>query len=1109
MTDRQLVVRFKGEDDGLTRTTQGIATKTKQAGEEISRGLAQGAKGGSQLDRALQQVDRSGSAAAKAFATVDRAALGVSKAQARAADAADDLTRAQQKADAIQKRHKAGSAAVEDALMKVASASRKVEVAQEEAELAQKDLTRAQESAVGAQHDLAASQKQVADAQQQSNRAAEQSGDRIRRGAEKGRGGMSVLGTAVSGVTKLFAPLLAAAAGFQALDWVKGSIDKASDLGESMSKVEQIFGKDASKAINDFASQGAKKLGQTRLSVLDAAGTFGVFGKSAGLTGQKLGNFSNDLVQLSTDLASFHNTSPEEAVEALAAALRGESEPMRKYGVLLDDASLRQEALKQGLIKTTKEALTPQQKVLAAQALIMKQTKDAQGDFEKTSGGLANQQRILAASFEETQTKLGQAFLPVVNKAVSFLNDNLLPVVDKVIGGFGAFFDLLVNGDYTSALSDLFGIEEDSPLVDFLLDARDAVTGFFDSVQKGLGEFDPSKLADLFGPLTDLDRVKRVGGAWADVFETFREPVTGGIPDWVNNELMPTFERFGQTVQDAWAQVQPIIDDISVAIAGFLSDHEPEISAAATQIGDIVTGLVDLVGGTLKTWADNAAKFWADWGWLVEDVVGAVFERILGIVQGALKSLSGIIDLATGLITGDWDKAWEGLKKTFQGLWDILVSLVTGGTRQMTDIAKRMGLVDALAGAVRWVRDTWSGIKDFLAKPVQAGKDAIDTAVNLIGSSMDRIKEAAAKPIRFVINTVFNSGIREAFNSIAKTFGSDLRIPYLSAGFDRGGWTGPGGEHDPAGVVHADEFVVKKKSRNRFEQKFPGYLQYINDNGTLPGYDGGGWVKPINAQSSGWNGGRYKSGAWHGGLDFPAPTGTQVVSPGAGIVAAKRMLETSYGHHYVLQMLNGYRVILAHMSKLNLLPTVGMPVLPGMQLGLSGSTGNSTGPHLHFEVIPPGGSHMSAVDPTSMIGGYAAIPGIADIGNLIKDRFAGALDQLDTLGNSPLAQVTKAIPNKLVGMAGDAIKNGLGLVRDNGGPLPVGPSLVYNGTGRQEWVSTGQQMDRILDLLEKRTTTSVTVTPDHRGFRDVIRAVIEEEYPEVAGRRRQPAGVAS
>src|SRR5205085_11909783 len=174
-----------------------------------------------------------------------------------------------------------------------------------------------------------------------------------------------------------------------------------------------------------------------KLDLLDAAGTFGTFGKAAGLSGDDLVSFATGFNGLSTDLASFFNSSPEEAMEAISSGLRGEAEPLRKYGVLLDDAQLPQEALKQGLIKTTKDALTPQQKILAAQALIYAQTKDAQGDFAKTSGGLANQQRILSAQWKEAKTRLGTTLLPFVNKAIQTFNRGFGPAIDGIASAFG------------------------------------------------------------------------------------------------------------------------------------------------------------------------------------------------------------------------------------------------------------------------------------------------------------------------------------------------------------------------------------------------------------------------------------------------------------------------------------------------------------------------------------------------------------------------------------------------------------------------------------------------------------------------------------------------
>jgi hypothetical protein len=226
-----------------------------------------------------------------------------------------------------------------------------------------------------------------------------------------------------------------AAVGAFAIKVAVDGVKAASDLSETVSKVGVLFGDSASK-VEEFAATAATSLGQTKQQALDAASTFAIFGKSAGLAGDDLVKFSTDFVGLASDLASFNNTSPEDAIQAIGAALRGETEPLRRYGVLLDDASLRQAALGLGIIKTTKEALTPQQKVLAAQELIYRQTSAAQGDFERTSDGLANSQRILTAQIQNIQTEIGTALLPIVLKMTTVFSQDFLPVIQSIANAF-------------------------------------------------------------------------------------------------------------------------------------------------------------------------------------------------------------------------------------------------------------------------------------------------------------------------------------------------------------------------------------------------------------------------------------------------------------------------------------------------------------------------------------------------------------------------------------------------------------------------------------------------------------------------------------------------
>jgi hypothetical protein len=195
-------------------------------------------------------------------------------------------------------------------------------------------------------------------------------------------------------------------------------------MGETISKVGVIFAENAAD-IEAWAGTAAERLGQSKQQALDAASTFAIFGKSAGKTGTDLSGFAMEMTELATDLASFHNTSPQEAIEALGATFRGEMEPIRKYGIVLDDMSLRQIAVSENITSNIKEALTPQQKILAAHAAIMRKTNLEQGDFAKTSESLSNKQKILSAEFANFQVELGQKLAPAFEKIVDLAGDML------------------------------------------------------------------------------------------------------------------------------------------------------------------------------------------------------------------------------------------------------------------------------------------------------------------------------------------------------------------------------------------------------------------------------------------------------------------------------------------------------------------------------------------------------------------------------------------------------------------------------------------------------------------------------------------------------------
>ena len=360
-----------------------------------------------------------------------------------------------------------------------------------------------------------------------------------------------------------FAVVAVAAAAF-AVKFGKDAIMAASDLNETISKTAVLFG-DTAKEVEAFAASAGTALGQSKQQALNAAATFATFGKSAGLAGQDLVKFSTDFVGLASDLASFNNTSPEQAINAIGSALRGEAEPLRAYGVLLDDASLRQAALSIGIISTTKNALTPQQKVLAAQELIYQQTGAAQGDFARTADGLANSQRVLSAQIANVTTTIGTALLPAATELFGFIGTNLIPLIE----------------DWSSKFSDTLkpAVEEISTFF------KEDLLPIFQQYWAFVSNVIIPGIVKTFTPILKalFEAFKRIGGTIKDNEENLKPLLAlfKAVASFVAKTLAPALG----TILGAALKV------IGVAISGLISGF----STLVGLIGSVVSGIKSMV----------------------------------------------------------------------------------------------------------------------------------------------------------------------------------------------------------------------------------------------------------------------------------------------------------------------------------------------------------------------------------------------------------------------------------------------------------------------------------------------------------------------------------
>jgi phage-related protein len=609
------------------------------------------------------------------------------------------------------------------------------------------------------------------------------------------RAGDGFAGSFGAGIKKAIGLAVAAFAGLELGRQLAGAVGAASDLNETLSKTAQIFGQDALPELVAFAKGADRALGQSQQSALDAAATFGVFGKSAGLTGRELGKFSTDMVTLASDLASFGNTSPEEAIEALGAALRGESEPIRRYGVLLDEATLRNRALALGIISSTKEALTPQQKVLAAQAEILAQTSDAQGDFARTSDGLANQQRILNALWQNGKAQLGEALLPAVLAVVSFLVNEGIPGFQNFAREVREAFRAFAESEQVQGA--LAFLRENGPVAfnavrDAAREARDVLVEVFDFVVEhqdafavaaaGVAAFAgavgalaaASQAASAVGGLASsaglLGKILPILATPAGIvvaliaalgvaafvaykkFEPFRNAVDT-VARTIRDVALKAFEEFrpvaesafdkastaAGTAKDAFIAVKDavvgFVDDARGSLEPFVAWFQEHVTPTLSSGWDLVTSALDRVQQQFNN---------------LRTVVETVMNALLPIVTPVLTLLSGAFDAFINVVTPLWNGFWNTVQivaSTAFNIVRVVVETVLGVIR---------GIFQTVTGIIDgdWSK-FWEGIKTIASSLFNGAREIIstilDTIKRIFAEAFDAVKGTVTRVLDEVI----------------------------------------------------------------------------------------------------------------------------------------------------------------------------------------------------------------------------------------------------------------------------------------------------------------------------------------------------------------------
>ena len=611
--------------------------------------------------------------------------------------------------------------------------------------------------------------------------------------------------------------------------FTKDCLTLGSDLNEVQNVVDVTF-RQMSEDVNNWAKNAINSFGLSEKCAKDYIGTLGTMSKSFGFITEKAYEQATTLAGLSADVASFYNLSTDEAFNKLKGVYTGETEGLKSLGVVMTQTALDQYALAHGFGKTV-SAMSEMEKVELRLAFVTDALSDASGDFARTSGGWANQTKVLSLRFDALKASLGQGLINVLTPALRMLNEFVarLQTAADVFRDFTA--EVFGDAGGTSAAAD-----GAAALAENTMSAADAAKAYkkstigIDMLNK-LG--DSSAATAGAGGTTSVidDKASSEGAAkTTNYLETIRQKLhelcefTGLSKLWdglkqgvARIDLVGTVKgmisNVKKTLKTAISSILRIVggiwDGITSGIGSFIGNNSGKIEGFFKGILDVCSGIIDtlcnIIGGFFSTvaqwWDTSGRQVWDGLISVIGDVCAVVLDvfnnNIFPIFQALKETLDGIwsenlqpllAKLLTFLSTL-WENVmalWNSVLKpivswladtvgdTVQTVAKHVISIVKTVVETVTGVAGDIlgalgGLIDFIAGTftLDWER-AWTGIKDFFGGIWNAIWDIVKGVINLIVDGINMLWTGVFAVIQGIINGV--GGLVEA---IGEFLGAD------------------------------------------------------------------------------------------------------------------------------------------------------------------------------------------------------------------------------------------------------------------------------------------------------------------------------------------------
>ena len=428
-----------------------------------------------------------------------------------------------------------------------------------------------------------------------------------KKGFDDAGGGLDGL---VSKADKAVVGLTAASAGVVALG--KQAFDAASALQQSTGAIESVFAGQADQ-IKALSENAAQAVGLSSNAYNELAAVMGAQLKNMGVSADEMTGKTADLISIGADLAATYGGTTADAVSALSSLMRGEADPIERYGVSIKKADIEARLAADGLDNLTGEA-RKQAETQALMKLLTEQTSSAYGAFAREADTAAGQQQRAAAEWENAKAKLGEGLLPIVSAAAEKLGE-----MAHWAGENPQLFQAVAG-----AIVGLTG----------------AVTGFIGAVRVVKGVTEAWKVAQV--ALNFVLSANPIG-----IVVTAIGALAAGVIYAYNHS-----ETFRNAVNNLWTQAKNAWSDMTASVKNFVNNAMEKVGTAA--------GFFINAYQNVRDWGVNAFSTIVGW-------IDSFISRVRLAIDW-VKSLASNIPVVGGWLSGGGSVFGSGPAPDFLGV---------------------------------------------------------------------------------------------------------------------------------------------------------------------------------------------------------------------------------------------------------------------------------------------------------------------------------------------------------------------------------------------------------------------------------------------------------